>query len=351
MRKFLLLLISISSLSFAAEAPPPNKDLDNAGDHPLVGRFEGSFVVTRDQLAYDEIALPVSVLKPVPGQTDSMNNLSQTAEKFVNAAGKRQRIIYVLPQGRTLIEFLANYKNTLTANNVNLVYECSKQTCGGGDKLLMGGGGKQSIGMLLWNAEKVKGLPAFGAAFCAQNGTFSDSRYAVFATPDKTYVSLQLYDISRGFCSSWSGRQIAIVDVIEPAAMQQKMQVVDAQQMAKSIKSQGRVALYGIYFDSGSANIKSESADELSQIAQLLGQQSTLKLLVVGHTDDAGNYADNISLSKRRAEAVVAELTSKYKIAANRLQPVGVSFASPVASNDSEGGKAKNRRVELVPFK
>jgi OOP family OmpA-OmpF porin len=203
----------------------------------------------------------------------------------------------------------------------------------------------------LWNAEKVKSAPAFGATFCSQGGTFSDLRYAVFSFPDKSYVNVQLYEIARGLCSIWSGKQIAIVDVIEPAAMQQKMQVVDAQQMAKSIKSQGRVALYGIYFDSGSASIKSESADELSQIAQLLNQQPTLKLLVVGHTDDAGSYADNVSLSKRRAEAVVAELTSKYKVAANRLQAVGISFASPVASNESEEGKAKNRRVELVPFK
>ncbi len=74
----------------------------------------------------------------------------------------------------------------------------------------------------------------------------------------------------------------------------------------------------------------------------------TLKILVVGHTDNVGGFEVNKALSQRRAEAVVAILTSKHGIASQRVFPTGVSFAAPIASNESEDGRAKNRRVELV---
>jgi len=75
----------------------------------------------------------------------------------------------------------------------------------------------------------------------------------------------------------------------------------------------------------------------------------SLKLLVVGHTDNVGTLSSNMDLSKRRADAVVSVLVSQYAIDRTRLSPVGVSFASPVAPNSNDEGRAKNRRVELVP--
>ncbi|MBV5306857.1 MAG: OmpA family protein, partial [Desulfobulbaceae bacterium] len=75
----------------------------------------------------------------------------------------------------------------------------------------------------------------------------------------------------------------------------------------------------------------------------------SLKLLVVGHTDNVGTLSSNMELSKRRADAVISVLVSQYTIDRNRLSPVGVSFASPIAPNSNDEGRAKNRRVELVP--
>jgi OOP family OmpA-OmpF porin len=73
-----------------------------------------------------------------------------------------------------------------------------------------------------------------------------------------------------------------------------------------------------------------------------------LKLLVVGHTDNVGGYDANMTLSDRRAAAVFQTLTSKHGIPAVRLRAVGVGMAAPVAPNETEAGRAKNRRVELV---
>jgi len=86
----------------------------------------------------------------------------------------------------------------------------------------------------------------------------------------------------------------------------------------------------------------------LAEIAKLLQNNNTLKLYVVGHTDNVGTFESNMTLSKARADAVVRELVTKYSIAADRLKAYGVSSLSPVASNKTEDGKAKNKRVELV---
>ena len=118
--------------------------------------------------------------------------------------------------------------------------------------------------------------------------------------------------------------------------------------MAQAITGTGRIALYGINFDFNRAEIKADSEPTLEQIAKLLKESSGLKLLVVGHTDNVGSFAFNTDLSQRRAAAVVTALVQRHGISKERLTPVGVSFASPMASNRTEEGRAKNRRVERV---
>jgi outer membrane protein OmpA-like peptidoglycan-associated protein len=119
--------------------------------------------------------------------------------------------------------------------------------------------------------------------------------------------------------------------------------------MSQALAAGGRVALYGILFDFNKAEIKPESRPALAEIAKLLSQEPGLKLHVVGHTDNVGGFDFNLGLSKRRAEAVVAALARDYGIAPGRLTPNGVAYLAPVAVNTTEEGRAKNRRVELVP--
>ena len=141
---------------------------------------------------------------------------------------------------------------------------------------------------------------------------------------------------------------IAQLDIVEAKAMDTKMVTVSAGEMATGIANAGSVAVYGILFDTNSATVKTESTPTLDEIAKLLKEQPTLRLLVVGHTDNVGTFEFNMDLSQRRAASVIDALAKKYAVDAKRLTPVGVSFASPVASNKTEDGKAKNRRVQLV---
>jgi outer membrane protein OmpA-like peptidoglycan-associated protein len=137
------------------------------------------------------------------------------------------------------------------------------------------------------------------------------------------------------------------VNVIEKQAMNQDV-VADASSMANSIKESGKVALYGIYFDTGKSTLKPESQPALKEIAKLLNTDQGLKLYVVGHTDNTGLFDSNMKLSMDRALAVVNSLVSQFSINAIRLKACGDGPTSPVATNDTEEGKALNRRVELV---
>ncbi len=124
---------------------------------------------------------------------------------------------------------------------------------------------------------------------------------------------------------------------------------LDAQQLSPELRAQLDALLLAAE-QTGSRVIKLESAGSMAQIAQLMQQNTALKLHVVGHTDNQGSLDSNFALSKARAAAVSAALSAQYGIAAARLSANGVSSLAPVASNADDAGRAKNRRVELVPF-
>jgi outer membrane protein OmpA-like peptidoglycan-associated protein len=124
--------------------------------------------------------------------------------------------------------------------------------------------------------------------------------------------------------------------------------VADAKSFSDDIKATGHTAIYGIYFDTGKSAIKPESEGALGEIAKLLKSDPGLKLHVVGHTDNVGVMEANVKLSQDRANAVVQALAGKHGIAGARLKASGVGPLAPVASNDTDEGKQKNRRVELV---
>jgi len=135
--------------------------------------------------------------------------------------------------------------------------------------------------------------------------------------------------------------------IVEKKEMTQYI-VADTASFGSDLKSTGHVAVYGIYFDTNKSEVKPDSKPALEEIAKLLQQTPSLKLKVVGHTDMTGTMDANMKLSQARGEAVVQALVSQYGIAASRLTGYGVGPLSPVATNDTDEGRAKNRRVELV---
>jgi outer membrane protein OmpA-like peptidoglycan-associated protein len=124
--------------------------------------------------------------------------------------------------------------------------------------------------------------------------------------------------------------------------------VANSAALSAGLSGKGHVVVRGIFFDTGKADVKLESDAALKEIAKLLQQDATMKVYVVGHTDNAGSLASNMTLSSQRASAVMKELTARYGVAAARLDAFGNGPYAPVASNDNDEGRAQNRRVELV---
>jgi outer membrane protein OmpA-like peptidoglycan-associated protein len=121
-----------------------------------------------------------------------------------------------------------------------------------------------------------------------------------------------------------------------------------AADLSNGIAGAGHIVVNGILFDTNKADVKPESDPALKEVAKMLKGKPSLKVYVVGHTDNVGGLAANMDLSKRRAAAVVLSLTTKYGVSAAQLQPYGDGPYAPVTSNDSEAGRTLNRRVELV---
>lgn len=149
-----------------------------------------------------------------------------------------------------------------------------------------------------------------------------------------TYLFFQFYDNSYNQY------------VIKVKQMQQEV-AADASHLQSDLEKTGRVAVYGIHFDTGKAAILPDSEGVLNEIVKLLENNAELKLSVEGHTDNQGAKAVNQTLSERRAQAVVGWLAA-HGIEASRLSAKGFGDAKPMADNSTEEGRAKNRRVELV---
>jgi OmpA-OmpF porin, OOP family len=336
-----------------ADATIPTADKKGSKDNPILKRYEGSFIVAYEQQSFSEFTFPLSRLEPVPNKFDSHNNQIFEPKQKKTIEGAYTRLVYLLPANRSPLEVLRNYQDEIKNKGGKILFECKGEQCGGSSdrSSALLSSGDMSIAAYLYPENKIKD-EAFSNGYCAQKEGITDQHYSSAEIPAAgTYVSILTYSGNTAYtayCEKFNDRTVAIVDIIEQKARDQKMVSVKAEDMAQQITSSGSVSLYGIYFDFNKAEIKAESAPTLGQIAKLLKSDPRLKLLVVGHTDNVGGFASNMELSQHRAAAVVNELAAKYQIQKSRLTPVGVSFASPVASNKTEEGRAKNRRVQLV---
>jgi OOP family OmpA-OmpF porin len=112
--------------------------------------------------------------------------------------------------------------------------------------------------------------------------------------------------------------------------------------------TEGKLVTYGITFDVNKADVKPESFGTLKSIADVLKENTSVRVKIIGHTDSDGDDAKNMELSQRRAESVKSELASKFGIDASRMETEGAGESKPVAPNDTPANKAMNRRVEFV---
>ena len=349
---FALAMVLGAGLAYA-DATIPTKDEDGSRDHPLLKRYEGSLIVNDETKAYDELTVPLSTLKLTEDEEDrdAYNNRVVKADNTLQLEGAYTRLIYIVPEGRSPLEVMRNYQQEIKSSGGEILAECKNEDCGGRVAGNDFGGNEQSLMMILYPKERVT-APAFSNGECATNIGVTEQRYTVgkFSKDGNEAVAAVLaYAVEDDrYCKAFNGRTLVMVLVLENKAREQKMVTVSAAEMQSAIASTGRIALYGIFFDFDKADIKPESKPALDEIAKLLADSPDLRVLIVGHTDNVGKFDYNIKLSERRAKAVVEALKRDYGVDGGRLRPAGVGMMAPTATNDTEDGRAKNRRVELV---
>jgi outer membrane protein OmpA-like peptidoglycan-associated protein len=290
-----------------AGAAAQTRDVAGARDFAGIGRFAGSVITGYQVKDFDAARLQAAVFKD--GQPADARRLE----------GRITRIAYRTNPGPSILEVSRNFETQLAKAGFETLLKCDTDACGG-----------------IPFVEAIDALPIPQMWVDGFNYHYFAGRKTEGGR--ETYASLVV---------SENNREIyAQLTVAETRAIENKM--VDAAAMAKGLGETGRIALYGIYFDTDRAEVKPESRPTLEQIAKLLTSQVGLNVFIVGHTDNQGPFAYNLDLSRRRAEAVAAELVKNYRIGAPRLRTAGVGLLAPVGSNGSEAGRALNRRVELV---
>lgn len=348
MRALLATLLLATSLA-ALATEVPTKDGKGLKDPPGLPRYTGSVLFAVETVDYDELKAPVSKTKYAEEGT------SVIAPKVLEASGQRWRAHYVIPDGRSALEVMRNYQSQLKAKGFATVYECVGSDCGDRADEYGYGGGSDSFLNLVHPRNEWADIADTHPIACSGGSFIGDLRYAVLKN-EKTAELLVVFTrrggIVAGSCpeEEWKKHLYTTVVYVKPKAMETNMETLEAGAMAKALSETGKVAIYGILFDTASATIKPASKPSLDQIAALLKKDAKLTLHLVGHTDGQGKLEANFDLSKRRAEAVKAALLRDYGIAGSRLTANGVASLAPVAPNTSEEGRAKNRRVELVPF-
>lgn len=305
-----LLVFSIALSSLGVFNPARAADRAGSADYPEIGRFEASEISFYEVENYGQTVMATGPVK-------SAKDAETTA---LTVEGKITRIVYKVPPGISALEVFRNFENRVQDAGYSVIFS---------------GGPDQINDYDFKYKHPVEVLD--------ETSMSSEIHYL---SAKKTAGSAEIYLAL--LVSPHSGGDGQRVRLIAAETKTMEDQMVDADAMQSAIAESGRVALYGIYFDTDSAQIKIESKPTLDEIAKLMKRSPDLEIIVVGHTDYTGGYDHNMDLSRRRAEAVVTALVGEHAISAARLKSAGVGYLAPAATNESDAGRALNRRVELV---
>jgi OmpA-OmpF porin, OOP family len=301
-------------------------DIEGSKDHALAGRFKESSIVYYKAKDFDELPF---MRAPVDYGALLERNATddRSGPEWLKLQGRATEIRYQIPSGRSSLEVLTNYELALKAKGFATVYSCADKSCFTGNL--------QDLYLLGDLLDPTNGIST------AYSG---HGRYLVakLERPEgHIYVSV--------LAGEANDDAVAFVRVLEAKSMEtDNITFVKAKELESGLEKAGSVNLYGIQFDFDKDAVKAESKPTLDEIGKLLNGKPGLRIKIVGHTDNKGTDAYNLDLSSRRAANVAAALVGGYGIDPARLTSEGAGLSRPLASNDTENGRAKNRRVELV---
>lgn len=313
-----LILLVLSDVSFS-------QDVDGSKDHQMISRYPGSYIKVYEENNFREFGI-------VTGPVTSYRNI----DDWIETSGKLTRIYYELDGTVTLSEIYGNYLSALQSDGFEILAQgnhpsrnVSKEV-GGGSWLgtFYEKNRYEHNDILLGIGSATVGGSCYIAAKLSRGGGV-------------VYVTLGGREYS-------SDKKVFLVDILEETPMEDGLVLVDASAMLRTLQAEGRLTLHGLYFETNSVDVKPESEYTLKELASLLLNNRSLNVYIVGHTDMRGTLEHNMELSLGRATTVSRILQTAYQIDGARIIPKGVGPLAPVATNDTDEGMQKNRRVELV---
>lgn len=303
------------------------QDAKGCEDHGAITRYPGSVLEWCTTENYMPYKIPVG---PITGY--------RAIGEWIETEGRVTRNFYSLTGGeRTHNEVWKNYSDALEAAGFEIIASgLFPERNVKGD---IGGGSWQGIYYTAnpWSQGAVGKLVKGTSSSGGTGAVFGKKERA----DDTIYVLVSLEQHS-------SNEVAAIIDVVETKKAEIGLVAANAEAMGKDIEELGRTVLDGLFFDHDKATLTAESAPALGEIATLLATLGDKSFYIVGHTDATGAFAYNMKLSADRADAVRMALINDHGVASERLQAAGVGPLSPVFTNASQGGRERNRRVELV---
>lgn len=317
--------IFVIALAVCSTGTTKASDIPGAHDHPLITRFAGSNIIGYQQVSYDKAVLPLGPIKPGTSRQFAASDVTE---------GRITRIAYEAPAGKSAIEVYRNFAQAMTNAGFKTRFECAGESCGDGADF-----SDSEIQPLL---DPMNARNTMSRVLYAVDGDMRQLTARLDRPEGRVDVSLLVAQADEHQPTG------ILLQVVEAQAMATDQVSVDAKAMSQGLGRQGHIALYGIHFATDSADLTADSDATLGQMVQLLKDEASLKVFIVGHTDDTGELSHNLALSRKRAEAVARALTTRYGIASQRVAAKGVASYAPVASNRDDAGRSQNRRVELV---
>lgn len=335
---FAAVLLSIVSLGASAADVPWGTDVPGGQDHPMVRRFTGAWLVAYQSEPWNQVQWPTSAT------TASSERLKDVS----TIEGQLTRLVYLSPKGKSPLEVFKNHEQAFLAAGFKKQFACEAD-CDG----------------LYWawykHLKPVQGLRwQTQGSIAAGQGT---GRFSMTSALTAYHGRFWVGELTRGggetvhallytgdTVNDKTGLATTYLQIVEPRNMTTgQVAVTDVTALQAGLTNEGKATVGGLYFDTGKADLKPESAAQLEAMAAVLKGQADWKVFIVGHTDNVGTLELNQTLSQQRAQAVVTALTAApYSIDGKRLLARGIANVAPVASNANEAGRARNRRVEMV---
>ncbi len=325
MKKSLVIMIVIAFIVGLFANGQYLKAEDKKEEHPALSRYKEAEMVAYLQQDYVSYVLGTGLQER---KDEDFRGKHRYFSSYIDLEGKLTRIQYQVPIEEGIFKVFKNYESALEEAGYQILFTTSEKESSWpfwnedvyhhewGINALRGGGFKKPFGR-------------DGFRFIAAKGLYKGNNiyFAIFINNDGDHV-------------------LITQDVIEVNPMESGL--VTAKKIEDNMKLDGFVSIYGIHFDTDKWTIKEDSRPALEEIAEFLNSHQEDKYYIVGHTDSVGDFSYNKNLSEKRAQAVMNELIAEYGVDKNQIEAYGVASLSPVTSNATDAGKARNRRVEIV---